>query len=203
MIPQGTREWHLQRLGMVTASRFSECKTPKSKTAERYMADLIGEMLSGEPADDLDTPDLRHGRKYEPFAVEAYEKQTGIKVERPGLIYHPEHRYVAGSPDGLLGTDGVLEIKCPRKSGIHMLTVLSGKMPDEHLWQVQGNLWITGRQWADFVSYDPRVVAECQLFVVRVPRDTVFIKELADVVIQFRDQMLQKIQKLSKEKTHG
>lgn len=201
MIAQGTREWSLQRCGMVTASRFSDCWNPDSKTAARYMADLIGEMLTGEPADEIENAATRHGKAHEDAAIEAYEARTGIKVRRTGLIYHPDQRFVAGSPDGLIGDDGIVEAKCPHKTGIHMLTLMSGKMPAEHKAQVQGNLWITGRRWADFVSFDPRVVEECKLFVVRVRRDEVYIKELEEVVLMFRDRMLSQIQRLSKERS--
>lgn len=203
MIEQGTDLWKQQRLGMVTASRFSDCWNPTSKTADRYLADLLAELLTGEPSDDFESKETRHGKAHEDAAIESYERLCGFKTRKTGLIYLPGEPFIAGSPDRLVGDDGLVEVKCPYRSAIHLLTVMRGRMPDEHKAQVQGNLWITGRKWADFVSYDPRVVEECRLFVVRVPRDDVYIAELSEVVKLFRDRLVQQIQVLSKERSHG
>lgn len=106
----------------------------------------------------------------EGFAREAYELETGNVVQQVGFITHPDFPSVGASPDGLIGTDGGLELKCPRSSAIHLERFLSG-IPAEYIPQIQGCMWVTGRKWWHFCSYDPRMPASHQLLHILVPRD--------------------------------
>ena len=126
---------------------------------------------------------MRWGTEQEAAARAAYERVTGISVEETGFVAHDT--LMAGcSPDGLADWDGLIEIKCPFNTGVHIDTLLNG-MPAEHAPQVQGQMWITGRQWCDFVSYDPRMPAELQLYVQRINRDPAFIADLERQVSEF------------------
>jgi hypothetical protein len=133
------------------------------------------------------TAAMQWGTEQEPAARAAYERVTGISVEETGFIAHDT--LLAGcSPDGLVDWDGLIEIKCPYNSAVHIETLLNG-MPSEHAAQVQGQLWITGRQWCDFVSFDPRMPVELQLHVQRIQRDPGFIADLEARITIFLQQV--------------
>lgn len=183
---QGSPEWYTARLGMATASRFSDVlakiKTGEAAARKNYRAQLICERLTGVPADSFTSSAMQWGIDTEPTAREAYEAQTGELVEQVGFIRLPD--LMAGcSPDGLIGSDGGVEIKCPN-TATHIDTLLKG-MPAEHLPQIHGAMWITGRQWWDFVSFDPRLPERLQLYIQRVKRDDAYIKTLEAEVKAF------------------
>lgn len=187
MYEQGTPEWRADRVGHITASRFSDVLTePRSKadkeagrlsqTAQSYLFELLGEILTGRPADEIDTPAMRWGRENEPSARAAYEIDTTRAVTTVGFLEHPSIRYVGCSPDGLVGDDGLVEIKCPWTTREHVRTLVTREIPDQYVVQVQGQLWVTGRAWCDFTSFDPRVIYHgADLVIVRVGRDDEFI----------------------------
>lgn len=189
---QGTADWLQARLGYATASNFATILTKgrgKGKewgdTAMTHALTLVAERLTGEGEPEFTAAACDWGNANEPFAVAAYEAAQGVYVEPASFIRHPLIDWVGGSPDGLVAQDGLIEAKCPHKSHNHLRTVWTGKMPAEHTAQVQGNLWITGREWCDFVSFDPRLPESCQLFVTRVERDAAFIETLGDRVEAF------------------
>lgn len=166
-----------------------------SGTARTYMLDLAAETLTGQSQEPRTTPAMQWGIDHEPAARELYEQRMGCKVQRVGFIEHPLDAMVGGSPDGLVDDTGGIEIKCPYNPAIHLGYVLGGVMPEEHVAQVQGHMWITGRLWWDFVSYYPNFEGPGSLRLVlwrlRVFRDLEFIKRLDEAVFAFRDRLLE------------
>lgn len=188
MIIQGSEEWFAQRLGKVTASRLSDVlaktKTGPSASRANYMAELIAERFSGNRVEKYVSPEMRWGTECEPLARAAYEAETSVLVREVGMIEHPSIAMAGASPDGLIGEDGVLEIKCPEPK-THIETVLSGDVPAKYIPQIQWQLACTERVWCDYVSFDPRVPNDLQLFIKRVPRDNALIKTYETEVINF------------------
>ena len=125
---------------------------------------------------------MRQGTEREPMARRAYEIQTGVLVHEVGFCRH-DTLDAGASPDGIVELEGLIEIKCPN-STTHQTTLLEG-MNEDHLYQIQGQLWITGYDWCDFVSYDPRMPKGLDLYVQRVPRDDAFIAQLESGVREF------------------
>jgi predicted phage-related endonuclease len=201
-VKQGTEEWRRARLGKVTSSRFAEVMTGGAgKTAHSYMLDLIGERLTGEPSEELRNKYVDWGHEHEASARAAYawqlEPGSGV-VTQVGFVPHPDlPEDVGGSPDGLVGDDGLMEIKCPYTLKAHLQTLLSGEVPSEYFWQCQGNLWVTGRKWLDYVSFHPRLPEHLQLCVIRVERDEDQIEELERKVKRFVEQLHIKLDKLN------
>jgi len=128
---------------------------------------------------------MQYGTEQEVFARIDYEAKTGAFVTETGFIESGEVEMCGGSPDGLVDDDGGIEIKCPYNSAIHLSTWING-MPPEHMAQVQGLMWITGREWWDFVSYDARMPAEYQLYVQRIKRDEDYLMKLYHAVMSFQ-----------------
>lgn len=176
---QGTPEWHECRLGIPTASMFQTVLAKgkgggESLTRKKYMLKLIGERLTGQMEEGYKNAHMERGNAMEDEARELYSMLYEIEPKRVGFM----RRGLAGaSPDSLLGDDGLLEIKTKIPS-IHLDVLLSGKVPAEHKAQIQGQLWISGRQYCDFVSYWPALPP----FIVRVQRDDDYISKLADEV---------------------
>jgi predicted phage-related endonuclease len=188
--PQGSGEWLRERAGKVTASRFKDVLAKKKdgtpmQKREDYLWELVTERLTGSAADHFASTAMQWGSDNEALARMAYEAQTGAMCEEVGFILHPDHEGVGGSPDSLIGMDGGWEGKCPFNSAVHLQTILGG-MPEEHRAQVQGLMWITGRAWWDFTSYDPRLPAPFDLYVERIPRDDAFIEKLAEEIDAFQ-----------------
>jgi hypothetical protein len=134
------------------------------------------------------------GTEQEAAARAAYEQRTGIEVEETGFVAH-DTLYAGCSPDGLVDWDGLIEIKCPYNSAVHIETLLGG-MPADHMAQVQGQMWITGRQWCDFVSFDPRMPEPLQLYVQRIPADPKAIADLAFGISAFLKEVGSKVEAL-------
>lgn len=195
---QGSAEWHSVRLGMITASRMSDVlskgrgKAP-SKTAETYMIELIAERLTGEAKPFFENEAMRHGSETEPQARAMYELVSGNEVEEVAFIEHDD--YVGVSPDGIIGEDGLLEIKCPNTT-TQIKRFLSGKYSTDYTAQIQAQLWVSGRQWCDFVSFDPRLDVDACYLVERVERDEEYIEEMAAKVQAFVDVMKKNLVKL-------
>jgi len=184
---QGSPEWLQARCGLATASCFADVlATLKSggeaASRKNYRAQLIAERLTGVPADSYVSTEMKWGTEQEPFARIAYEATTGNIVLEVAFIRHPE--LMAGaSPDGLIGEDGQMELKCPN-TATHIDALLKGMDPG-HIPQIQGNLWMSGRKWCDFVSYDPRMPERMQLYVQRIERDDKYIANLESEVRKF------------------
>lgn len=200
MTIQGGEEWFAERCGFATASRFKDvlAKVKSGEAAGRrnYRAQIVCERLTGRPAESYTNAAMEWGTATEPVARMAYEARTGNIVIETGFIKHAS--ILAGaSPDGLVGDDGMTEFKCPN-TATHIDTLLKGMSPD-HMPQVQGQMWITGRQWVDFVSFDPRLPERMQLHIQRIERDAEYIKALEAEVIAFLSEVFDTIEQLEKK----
>lgn len=184
---QGSGEWLRERMGQCTASRFKDVLdfTKAGKEGAKraaYKMECVIARVTGITPQHFVTDAMQWGTDHEPMARMAYESLTGAMVEATGYIPHPTIKMCGGSPDGLIDDDGGVEFKCPNTS-THIKTMLSGEC--EHLPQIQGYLWITGRKWFDFVSYDPRMPQGLRLYVQRINRDEEYILSLSTAVVVF------------------
>lgn len=215
---QRDNEWRQARLGDVTASRFKDVLTaPRTKaareaaewsqTSRRYMIELRASLLRGQPFDLLNIPATRWGDEWERSAfadaLPIVEDIFGAKLLSPtddyAYIHHPSEKYIGCSPDGIIGDDWLLELKCPYNPVNHDIAVDRGTIPPEHIPQVQGSLWVTGRKGYAFGSFDPRLRESGlnPLFLCRVERDDEYIDNvLAPRVIAFRDWLRAEYEKL-------
>jgi putative phage-type endonuclease len=202
-IVQGTEEWFAARLGKVTASRVADViaktKTGYSSSRDNYMAQLICERLTNQKGESFTNAAMQHGTETEPLARAAYEALKDVLVDEVGFIPHPKILMAGASPDGLIGDNGLLEIKCPN-TATHIDTLLSEIVPGKYNTQMQFQMACTDREWCDFVSFDNRLPTELQLFVKRVPRDNVFIRLIEGEIVQFIAELDNKINKLMKVK---
>lgn len=203
MMDQGSEEWFTIRIGKVTASRVADvlAKTKSGYSASRkdYMAQLVCERLTGQKAEGFTNAAMQHGTETEPLARAAYEALKDVLVDEVGFVLHPSIQMAGASPDGLVGDDGLLEIKCPN-TATHIDTLLSESVPTKYYTQMQFQLACTGREWCDFVSFDNRLPEELQLFIKRVPRDETYIKLMEAEIVQFIAELDDKINKLMKVK---
>lgn len=188
---QRTDEWLLARVGKATASRIHDIAAATKSggyTAGRknYLAELVAERLSGLPYPQYVNAAMNHGTEHEPEARFRYALESGLEIEEVGFIPHPRLAHAGASPDGLVGRDGLCEIKCPHSPGTHLDTLLGDKVEPKYISQMQFQMSCTGRQWCDFVSYDPRgLPEEMQLKIIRVERDDKAIAKLEAEVEQF------------------
>ncbi len=196
---QGSPEWHAFRCGKVTASRVADIvgKTKTGWGASRagYMAELINEILEGKPAETYTNADMQWGILKEPEARFAYAFDKDLDVELVGFVPHPRIAMAGCSPDGLVGDDGLVEIKVPRTS-THCETVRGKKIPEKYITQIQFQLACTGRQWCDFISYAPRLLPKYhdkRLFVHRLERDDKMIAFLEKAVEEFIAELIGKV----------
>ncbi len=197
---QQSLEWLLARCGKITASRFhavvARQKNDKPYAAyETYLMELVIERLTGRPTSRYTSEAMMWGQEQEDVSRMAYEGHTHAMVEQVGFLPHPDLDFVGGSPDGLIGEDGGWESKSPFNSANHLYTVLDG-MPEEHVAQVQGLMWITGRKWWDFTSYDPRMPAPLDLYVQRIERNQEYIDNLQVEIIAFDAKVNEIVTKL-------
>lgn len=194
---QGSAHWLAARLGIPTASEFSRIVTPTGKPssqAERYIHDLVGEYFSGEVDTDLSNiPAIERGKALEPEAFSFYAFHRDIDPQKVALVYRDETRMIACSPDGLIGDNGGLELKCPEKLGKHLFWLSQNKVPREHIPQVQSSMWVTGRDWWDFMSYYP---AQPPL-VVRVEPDEMWHAALDEIMPKFVAELLEARERLA------
>lgn len=188
---QGSEEWYEARLGFVTASNFGKVLNKKTGRG-LYMRKIAAERLTGFREESYKNDVMEAGSERETEARRYYEMANDCKVEQVGFVMRDE--WIGGSPDGLIGKNGLLEIKCPLSS-THIEVILSGKMPTLHIPQVQGLLWVTERKWCDFVSFDSRVLSQ-PMFVVRVERDQDYCIKLAGEVGVFVNELKAMIDKI-------
>lgn len=196
---QGSPEWFAQRLGKVTASRLVDvlAKVRSGEAASRagYRAELVAERLTGKQQEGFTNAAMKWGTECEPLARAAYEAEFGLLVEEVGMIQHPTIAMAGASPDGLVSIDGLIEIKCPETKS-HIDTMLSGEAPAKYIPQMQWQMACTGRAWVDFVSFDPRMPADMQMFVRRVLRDDSLIREYEAEVIRFLAEVDETVSRL-------
>lgn len=185
---QRTDEWRALRCGCVGCSRLGDVlavgKSGPSATRRNYMAELLCERLTGKPAEHFTSTAMQWGIDTEPLARAAYEARAGVfTLEVPGMM-HPEIDGWWGSPDGLIGEDGGLEIKCPN-TATHIETLLTGKINQDYIYQMAGYVEIFGREWWDFMSYDPRLPEHYAVYVRRFMRSELPIAEVKEGVVKF------------------
>jgi putative phage-type endonuclease len=196
---QKSEEWFAARLGKVTASKVADVlaktKTGVSASRGNYLSDLVVERLTGQQAEFYTNDAMQWGTDTEPQARMAYEAFKGVLVDEEGFIDHPSISNFGCSPDGLVGSDGLIEIKCPN-SKTHIDTLLSGKAPSKYIPQMMTQMACTGRAWCDFVSFDPRLPEDLQLFVIRVDRDNEYIANLEKEVAAFLVEVDETVVKL-------
>lgn len=199
LLEQRSAEWFAARLGKVTASRVADlmAKTKSGPSASRanYMADLIVERLTGQKAEGFTSAAMQWGTDTEPQARAAYEFHTDAEVVEEGFCLHQAIPDFGASPDGLVGDVGLLEIKCPNTAA-HLDVLLTGTVPAKYVTQMQAQMACTGRAWCDFVSFDPRMPGEMQMFLKRVHRDDAFIAEMEGEVSAFLTELAQKLDAL-------
>lgn len=196
---QGSPEWFAARCGKVTASRVADvvAKTRSGYGASRanYMGELIAERLTGVPAASYTNQAMQWGIDTEPMARDAYTFYTDAIVAEEGFIVHPTIPASGASPDGLVDDSGLVEIKCPN-TATHIDALLSGKIPAKYVTQMQWQMACTGRQWCDFVSFDPRMPERLRLFVRRIKRDSAMITDLENEVKSFLFELDAKVKQL-------
>jgi putative phage-type endonuclease len=193
MIIQRTDDWFQVRIGKATASNFDKIMAGERYAGwKNYRAELVAERLTGKryaelTGRDFTTFEMQWGTDTEPLARLHYRLLSHNEAEECGFFQHST--LAAGaSPDGLIDEDGTLEIKCPN-TATHIETLHSGKVPRQYVAQVQGQLWITGRKWADFVSFDPRLPENAKILIIHVVRDEDYIKLLETEVTRFLHQV--------------
>jgi putative phage-type endonuclease len=193
---QRSDEWFTARLGKVTASRVADIiaktKSGYSTSRANYMAELVCERLTGKQGDSFSNAAMVWGTNTEPMARAAYEALEGVLVEEVGFVSHPTIEMAGASPDGLVLEEGLVEIKCPN-TATHIETLLGKSAPSKYVTQMQWQMACTGRKWCDFVSFDPRMPEEMQLFMARIERDDELIIELEREVEKFLSELEDKI----------
>ncbi len=198
---QGSDEWKAARLGKVTASRVADVvartKTGWGASRANLMAMLICERLTGQSQDGYTNDAMRWGIETEPQARDAYAFWMDYDVEQVGFIDHPRIAMSGASPDGLIGDDGLVEIKCP-SSATHIDFLLSGQIPDKYVKQMMWQMACTGREWVDYVSFDPRLPVDLRIKINRVYRVAKMIQDLENDVTSFLSEVDMKIQSLMK-----
>lgn len=189
-IIQGSPEWHAARCGVVTASNFKAVLTGGSgKTRRTYMYKLMGEITTGRVAPpSFESQAMQRGNDLEPEARDSYQDHTGHTVQEVGIAYLDQHKRVAASPDGLIGDEGGLEIKCPLPH-THEKYLVDRRIPKIYMPQVQGNLWVTGRKWWDFLSFAPEFPEGRHIMLHRVHRDEAYIDRLSSEVLRFVEEL--------------
>lgn len=204
MIAQKTEEWLLERLGCVTGSRFSDViamdKSGKRflKSRETAITEITLELLTGKPGAMWTSRATEWGNEYESTARMRYECETGEMCEEVGFIRHPLYDQVGVSPDGRIGKKKGYESKCPYTTTVHLQTLLHG-MPDEHMAQVQGGMWVCDCDEWDFVSYHPLFPDEMQIYIQTIYRDDAYIKTLQEHVLSAVEEVNENVIKLLKK----
>ena len=192
---QRTPEWFQKRLGKVTASRIADLmaktKTGPGASRANYLAQLVTERLTGTPTEGFQSPAMTWGIEQEAAARAAYSARMGVLVDEVDFVDHPTMQ-AGASPDGLVGEDGLIEIKCPNTST--MLEYLEDRtIPQKYRLQMQWQLAVTGRDWCDFVAFDPRLPEHLQLLVIREPRNTDLVVEITHEVNRFLAEVERKV----------
>jgi putative phage-type endonuclease len=203
-IAQGTQEWHQERCGRFTGSRFADVLAKSKKDGKPLKArqdliwELAAERIQGYQAEGQSSYSMKWGTEAEPLAREAYEIKTGEFVAETGFIVHPKYGFAGSSPDGLVNDDGGIEIKSPKCPEIHLQRFING-VPDEYVPQIQGLMWVTGRKWVDFVSFDPDTQPEFRLLIIRVERDEQFIADLEKEILKAEQEVCELVDQLKRK----
>lgn len=177
---QGTDEWLQARCGKITASRIADLiattKSGYAASRKNYLAELLVERMTGLPTESFISAAMQWGTEHEPDARAVYEFETGNLVKEVGFVVHPNYDFSGASPDGLVNSDGMIEIKCPN-SATHIDTLITGTVPKRYYAQMQWGMECARREWCDYVSYDPRMKDERIVFYRRtISHDEDFLK---------------------------
>jgi len=203
---QRTDDWFTARLGKVTASRIADVvaktKTGVSASRGNYMAQLIVERLTGKPVESFSSSAMQWGTDTEPLARAAYEMATDTMVEEIGFVEHESLSMCGASPDGLVGDDGLIEIKCPN-TATHIETLVNGTIDNRYVLQMQWQMACTDRQWCDFVSFDPRMPEALQMKIIRVNFNEMLVTDLENQVEQFLYEVQEKVDFLNNLKENN
>jgi len=207
-VDQLSVDWLKMRIGCASASHMAEIMSflkPKKgeeerrESAKRYdykMAKVIEE-LTGLAQETYVSPAMERGIETEPLARAAYEMANDVEVLSGGIFFHDEIKRYVASPDGRLGDDGLLEIKCPNTS-THLEILMSGEIPDDYKWQMDAQMSCSGRQWVDFVTYDNRIHDKrLQMWTKRYLRDEARIKTVQDEVCIFLMEVIELLKRLA------
>lgn len=202
MFDQGSEEWRKYKCGRISASRIGDlmARTKSGPAASRknYIAELVVERLTDEPTEHFTSREMMWGTEHEPEARGLYEFERQ-SVRTVGFIDHPTINMAGASPDGLVGNDGAVEIKCPN-TATHIETLRNRKPARGYIYQMQWVMDCAERSWCDFVSYDPRVkIPELQLCIIRVKRDDAMIREIRSEVEKANgeiDEIIAELEKL-------
>lgn len=201
-LEQRTPEWLQMRIGLVTGSRVADVmaklarKEGEAQCRKNYKAELVSEILTGRAAEHFVSPAMQWGIDNEVFARNAYEVEIA-EVEQVGFALHPTISRFGASPDGLVGTDGIVEIKCPN-TATHLEYIIAGEVPSEYHWQMLAEMACAERKWCDFVSYDPRLPKKLQVFVRRFERDDTRIAAMEAEVSRFLGELDELVAKVNK-----
>ncbi len=194
LMEQGSDSWKEIRMGKVTGTGFQKVLAKgQGKTRKAYMMQLAAERLTGLCQESYSNATMDRGNEVEPQAKACYEAINGVSVVEVGFAQLNDD--IGVSPDGFVGEDGIIEIKCPN-STTHIDYILSNKMPSTYKAQVQGILWVTDRKWCDFVSFDPRMKT-CRFHCVRVHRDTSYILDISNEVAKFLEELNELTEKIT------
>lgn len=201
---QGSPDWLAMRVGRVTGSRVCDVmatlkKGGDSAARRNYKAEIVCEMLTGLTAEHFVTPAMQWGIENEVFARNAYELEHDATVEPVGFAIHPRMPRFGASPDGLVGDDGLIEIKCPN-TATHIDYILGGEVPEAYQPQMLAEMACTGRAWCDFVSFDSRLPKRLKLFVRRFNRDEARIAAMESEVAKFLAEVDETLERLKKVK---
>lgn len=201
LIEQRSDDWFAIRCGKATASRVADIvaktKSGWSTSRANYKAQLVCERLTGCVEPSYTNAAMQWGIDKEPDARAAYCFRQDVDVMEVGFVDHPVVAMSGASPDGLIGEDGLLEVKCPI-TATHIETLLGQSVPSKYLHQIQWQLACTERLWCDFVSFDPRVPPSMQLFVERIHRDDAMIRQLEQEVTDFLAEVDETVTQLRK-----
>jgi len=199
-IEQGSDEWKVARLGHVTASNMADVMSKGKGSAEaigryKYKVRLVAERLTQTASESFSNAAMEWGVEQEQFAAMEYEAANNVLTDKTGFWLHPDIKWLGVSPDRLVGHEGLIEVKCPNTT-THLGYLFENKIPTDYFKQIQCQLWVTGRQWCDFVSYDPRLPKRNQLLIVRTERDESLISEMEAETLKFLDEVENLIIKL-------
>lgn len=196
---QRSNEWFNARLGKVTGSRVADLtaktKTGYSASRANYMAELVVERLTGQQAERFTNAAMQWGTDVEPQARAAYEFLTDRPVVETGFVLHGSILDFGASPDGFVADDGLVEIKCPN-TATHIETLLNETVPGKYVTQMQAQMACTGRGWCDFVSFDPRLPGDMQMWISRVQRDDAMIADMEREISAFLSELDEKMSAL-------
>lgn len=197
MIEQGSEQWLQMRVGKLTASRMADVLASNTTAARRnYLAQLVAERLTGAVGESFSNAAMAWGTEHEPLARAEYEILTDSSVDQVSFVDHPSIAWCGASPDGLIGDDGLIEIKAPN-TATHIDYLLGQKPPAKYVPQMALQLACTGRQWCDFVSYDCRLPEEYRLFVVRYTPEPAYLETIDKEARAFLQEVAETIERLN------